>query len=78
MLSPRTFRGRKRRHHRTRLGLVVAVLGILSVLVVRGVALLWQGSKIVTANESPSFPLHYHPQSPDVIRSLYPPRSWGI
>jgi hypothetical protein len=36
------LRGRKRRHHRTRLALVVAVLGILSVLAVRGVSLLWQ------------------------------------
>src|SRR5262245_55859692 len=36
MLSPRTLRGRKRRHQRTRLALAVAVLGILSVLIVRG------------------------------------------
>jgi hypothetical protein len=78
MLSPRTLRGRKRRHHRARLALVVAVLGILSVLVVRGIVLLWQGSGIVTANESPLSPLHYRPQSPDVLRSPYPPRSWGI
>src|SRR5262249_37531159 len=77
MLSPRTLRGRKRRHHRARLALVVAVLGILSVLVVRGIVLLWQGSGIVTANESPLSPLHYRPQSPDVLRIALSPSVMG-
>src|SRR5262249_45402100 len=76
--GPRILRGKKRRHYRARLALVVAVIGILMVLVVRGVALLWHGPEIVTANESRSFPLHYHSPSPDVLRSPYRPRSWSI
>src|SRR5262245_8439116 len=63
---------------RARLALVVAVLGILSVLVVRGAALLWQRPEILNASESRSFPLHYHSPSPDVVRSPYPPRSRSI
>jgi hypothetical protein len=78
MRRSRILRGTKRRHHRARLALVVAVLGILLVLTVRGIGLLRQGPEIVALNESPPPPLHYRSPSPDVLPSPHRPRLWSI